>query len=99
MLEAEGFVFDRYIDIFDGGPTVVAPTDHIRTIREARGETIAEIADGGTTRMMVASGRLKDFRACCASVKKLPRKGICIDRGAAELLEVEVGDEVVMVAK
>jgi arginine N-succinyltransferase len=99
MLEAEGFVFDRYIDIFDGGPTVTATTDQIRTVREARGETIAEIADGGTTRMMVASGRLKDFRACCASVKKLPRKGICIDRGAAELLEVEVGDEVVMVAK
>ena len=27
MLEEEGFVFDRYIDIFDGGPTVTAPTD------------------------------------------------------------------------
>ena len=27
MLEQEGFTFDRYIDIFDGGPTVTAPTD------------------------------------------------------------------------
>ena len=34
MLEDEGFVFDRYIDIFDGGPTVTAPTDQIRTVRE-----------------------------------------------------------------
>ena len=34
MLEHEGFVFDRYIDIFDGGPTVTAATDQIRTIRE-----------------------------------------------------------------
>ncbi len=34
MLEHEGFVFDRYIDIFDGGPTVTARTDDIRTIRE-----------------------------------------------------------------
>ena len=25
MLEHEGFVFDRYVDIFDGGPTVTAP--------------------------------------------------------------------------
>jgi hypothetical protein len=32
-------------------------------------------------------------------VKKLPKKGICIDRDAAELLEVDVGDEVVMAAK
>jgi arginine N-succinyltransferase len=99
MLETEGFVFDRYIDIFDGGPTVVAQTDHIGTVREARSETISEIGTGGPMRMMVAAGRLKDFRACCASVKKVPRKGICIDRDAAELLQVEVGDELVMVAK
>ena len=33
---AGGFAFDRYIDIFDGGPTVTAPTDQIRTIRDAR---------------------------------------------------------------
>ena len=26
MLESEGFVYDRYVDIFDGGPTVTAPT-------------------------------------------------------------------------
>ena len=99
MLEQEGFVFDRYIDIFDGGPTVVAPTDQIRTVREARSETIAEIGDAGSAKMMVAAGRLKDFRACCASVKKLPKNGICIDQGAAELLEVDVGDTLVTVAK
>jgi arginine N-succinyltransferase len=49
--------------------------------------------------MMVAAGRLKDFRCCCASVKKLSKKGICIDREAAGLLEVDVGDEIVMVSK
>jgi hypothetical protein len=49
--------------------------------------------------MMVGAGRLKKFRACCASVKKMPKKGICIDREAAVLLEVDVGDPVVMVAK
>ena len=40
MLEHEGFVFDRYIDIFDGGPTVTAQTDQIKTIRDARTETV-----------------------------------------------------------
>ena len=63
MLEAEGFIFDRYIDIFDGGPTVTAQTDQIRTIREARSETVAEIGEGGTAKMLVATGRLKEFRA------------------------------------
>jgi arginine N-succinyltransferase len=99
MLEQEGFVFDRYIDIFDGGPTVTAPTDQIRTIRESRSETIAEIGEGGPSKMMVAAGRLKNFRACCASVKKLAKKGIRIDREAADLLEVEVGDSLVMVTR
>jgi arginine N-succinyltransferase len=99
MLEAEGFTFDRYIDIFDGGPTVTAPTDQIRTVRESRSETVAEIGDGGTAKMLVATGRLKQFRAACASVRKVPKKGICIDREAAELLEVDVGDTVVTVAK
>src|SRR5947209_10228184 len=99
MLEHEGFVFDRYIDIFDGGPTVSAATDQIRTIREARLEKVAEIGDGGTARMLVAAGHLRSFRACCASVKKLPKQEIRIDAEAAKLLGIELGDEVVMVTK
>jgi len=99
MLEEEGFYFDRYIDIFDGGPTVTVDTDDIRTIRESTIETVCEIADGGKVKVLAGSGRLKDFRACCASVKKLPKKGVCIDREAAELLEIEVGDEIAMVPR
>jgi arginine N-succinyltransferase len=95
MLEGEGFYFDRYIDIFDGGPTVTADTDDIRTIRESRTETVCEIGEGGPSKVLVATGRLKDFRCCFASVKKLQRKGIQIDREAAELLEVDVGATVV----
>lgn len=94
MLEEEGFTYDRYLDIFDGGPTVTAPTDRIRTVRELTAETIGDIGEGGRTKMLLGTGRLKAFRACCATVKRLPRKGICIDRAAAELLEVDIGDEV-----
>lgn len=99
MLEEEGFAYDRYLDVFDGGPTVTAPTDQIRTVRESVTETIGDIADGGRTKMLLGTGRLKDFRACCASVKRLPKKGICIDREAAELLEVAIGDQVLAIAR
>ena len=99
MLEEEGFVYDRYVDIFDGGPTVTAQTDRIRTVRESTSETIGEIADGGRTKMLLGAGRLKGFRACTASIKRLPRKGICIDREAADLLEVDIGDQVVAAAR
>ena len=43
MLEREGFAHDGYIDIFDGGPTMVAATDQIRTMREARELVIAAV--------------------------------------------------------
>jgi arginine N-succinyltransferase len=99
MLEEEGFTFDRYIDIFDGGPTVTAPTDQIRTVRESDYETIAEIGGGGKTKMLVAHGHLKEFRACCASVKRVAKKGICIDPEAAELLGVKEGDQVLAVKR
>jgi arginine N-succinyltransferase len=99
MLEEEGFYFDRYVDIFDGGPTVVADTDDIRTVREAREETVAAIGEGGKQKMLLATGRLHDFVACFGSVKREPRKGLCIDREAAELLGVEVGDQVLAVAR
>jgi arginine N-succinyltransferase len=99
MLEHEGFVFDRYIDIFDGGPTVTAATDQIRTIRESTAETVAEIGPGGTAKVLLASGRLTEFRAGCASVKRVGRKGICVDEGAAELLDLKLGDQVVVAPK
>ena len=99
MLEEEGFYFDRYVDIFDGGPTVTADTDDIRTVRESQSETVSDIADGGTIKAIVSAGRLKSFRACCASIRKLPKKGIAIDPQAAGLLEIGVGDDVLMVAR
>ncbi|HEV2594293.1 MAG TPA: arginine N-succinyltransferase [Sphingomicrobium sp.] len=99
MLEEEGFTYDRYVDVFDGGPTVTSPTDRIRTVRESVTETVGAIEDGGRSKMLLATGRLKNFRACCASVKKLPNNGIGIDRESAELLEVEPGDEVLAIAR
>ena len=99
MLEEEGFSYDRYIDIFDGGPTVTAQTDSIRTVRESSLETVCEIGEGGRTKTLVAAGRLKHFRACFASTKRAAKKGLCIDAEAAELLEVKVGDQVLTVSR
>ena len=97
MLEEEGFVFDRYIDIFDGGPTVTADTDRIRTVREAAYETVLEVGDGGKQRVLLATGKLHDFVACGANVRRVARKGLCINSEAARLLGVKAGDQVLAV--
>src|SRR6185436_12721402 len=47
MLEQEGFTGGSYVDIFDGGPTMAAATDSIRTVREARELVLETVADGG----------------------------------------------------
>ncbi len=99
MLEQEGFYFERYVDIFDGGPTVTVDTDDIATIRDSEEETIVEIEPGGRIKTMVANGRLNAFAACFAVVRKLGREGIAIDPEAAELLGVKVGDSVLAVRR
>jgi arginine N-succinyltransferase len=49
--------------------------------------------------MLVAAGRLKQVRACCASVARVGVDGLQIDADAAKMLEVQVGDEIVAVAR
>jgi arginine N-succinyltransferase len=92
MLEAEGFQFDCYIDIFDGGPTMIAATDRIRTVRESREVRLAEVAESieGPSQML-ARGRLTDFVACCGPVRIAPDGGAAIDRDTAALLAIEPG--------
>lgn len=99
MLEAEGFSFDRYVDIFDGGPTVIAKTDQVRTVRESTEEVIAEVGEGGSMKMLLATGRLKSFRAVQAEVKRIGADGLGIDQKTAELLEVQPGDQVLAVSR
>jgi arginine N-succinyltransferase len=100
MLQEEGLTFERYIDIFDGGPTVTAPTDQVRSIREASEEKVAEISDEpGKTKVLLAAGRLRDFRCCRAEVRRAGRKGIAISQQAADLLEIGAGTKVLMVGR
>jgi arginine N-succinyltransferase len=93
MLEREGFQFDCYIDIFDGGPTMTAPTDQVRTIRESRElvlESVAESVEG--TNMMLARGRLADFAACCGDVAISPEETATLTRETAVALGIAPGD-------
>jgi arginine N-succinyltransferase len=99
MLESEGFRHDRYVDIFDGGPTVTVATDQIRTIRESQEFVVNEIGKTGERKMILAAGRLDGFRACFANVARTDDEAIAIDRETAELLEIEEGDSVLAVSR
>ncbi len=67
MLEAEGFAFDNYVDIFDGGPTVSARIDDLRTVRLAVETEVSALAEAvDSVPSLIATGNLTEFQAFCA---------------------------------
>ncbi|KQT32213.1 arginine N-succinyltransferase [Sphingomonas sp. Leaf412] len=88
MLENEGFAHESYVDIFDGGPTMTARTDEVRTIRAARDARVVAIDRDGGTEALVATGALRDFRCAYAAVREAGDGGAVIDPVAATTLRI-----------
>lgn len=103
MLEEEGFAWENYIDIFDGGPTMTVRTDQIRSIREAQDDQVVAIDPAlgdhkGGEKRLLATGKLAGFRTAYGWVE--PREGgIALDPGGAALLGVEPGMTITHVAR
>lgn len=94
MLIAEGFEWDQYIDIFDGGPLVDAKTSQIRTIRESRIKrvfAIGEVSNGET--ILMAAGAVSTFR-CVKEKAQIDGESLIISKETAKSLNVKVGDSV-----
>ncbi len=89
MLENEGFAFENYVDIFDGGPTMTARTDQVVSVRDAKHVEVAGIGDGGEE-ALIATGQLADFRCCFGRVGA----DSAIDAASAALLGVGKGDAI-----
>ena len=91
MLIAEGFHYDNYVDIFDGGPTVTARTDALRTVRDSRVMAVDRLCPTGAdfARALIAAGRLADFRVWIGHVGDA-----ALPAGEAAAMDVAVGDEV-----
>lgn len=99
MLENEGFRYEGYVDIFDGGPTMVAPTDFVTSVRESVKGKVTDMNLAEGERVILATGRLTTFRACYGVRKLDGEGGIAIDAAAADALDVVEGDTVWSVAR
>jgi len=93
MLITEGFHAGDYVDIFDGGPTVVADIDSVKTVREARNMVFTGTGTDGV-RSLIAVGRGADFRVARGHVDSQGR----IDAMLAEALGMQSGDSMLVVA-
>lgn len=98
MLENEGFAFENYIDIFDGGPTMTAKTDQVRSIRDAKPAKVKAIDPIAADSALIATGTLADFRCCFGSVGG-EGESITIDPASSATLAIEPGADIRWVAR
>lgn len=96
MLEAEGFRYEGYVDIFDAGPTVQAYTGEIRAVRDSALRQV-RIADplpvGDWPALLVANGELQGFRAIMVAAPQ-DAQSIMLTPAHAAQLGVAEGDSV-----
>ena len=100
MLEKEGFAYEGYVDIFDGGPTMLARTDQVVSVRDAVEAKVVGIEVGASQgeSALVAHGRLTEFRSAYG-VRQMQDEGLVIDEVCAAALGVDEGDTVWSVAR
>ncbi|WP_428409514.1 arginine N-succinyltransferase [Hyphococcus sp.] len=93
MLIKEGFAFNRYIDVFDGGPLVDAKIDDIKTVKESRLYPVKIGEPGDAPLYLMAGGYLQSFRVTRAP-GKIDGEAMIIAKDAAAALGVKAGDEI-----
>ena len=99
MLEIEGVRAEGYVDIFDGGPTMVAHTNDVTSVKASKETTVTRVTVSEGERAILATGRLGTFRACFGARVLDEDGGIAIDSASADLLDVCEGDKVWSVAR
>ncbi|GAB5351254.1 arginine N-succinyltransferase [Qipengyuania sp. 483] len=99
MLENEGFAAEGYVDIFDGGPSMTARTDNVKSIASARPARVVDTDLDIGEKALIATGELGSFKAAYGMRDFGDDDTVSIDRICAEALEVSVGDTVWSVAK
>jgi arginine N-succinyltransferase len=93
VLEAEGFRYMNYIDIFDGGPTLECDIDRVRAIRKSRllKVSLGEQADSSLPLCLVANDSYADFRAILLNVDP-HGDSMLLSAEQAEILRCGPGD-------
>jgi len=91
LLEWEGFTYNGYIDIFDGGPLMSVPTRQARTGKESE---VLQIATGlGEIQAIVSTDNFGDFRSIRTNVSVKDGKAL-ISAEAQAALDLGEGESV-----
>jgi len=95
MLERQGFKYTGYVDIFDGGPTLIAERPQIDVIAKSKLGKIISITElhEDTNKFMVSNNQFSGFR-CAVGRLEEAAGGLNITPRLARRAGVNVGDAV-----
>jgi arginine N-succinyltransferase len=99
ILLNQGFRRSNEVDIFDGGPLVIADRTEIKTVREATTAQVAEIGSVRNGSVCLIGHAALDFRACLAEVGHLDGTSVVIEPRIADRLRLKVGSRVIFIAR
>ncbi len=99
MLETEGFENAGYVDIFDGGPTMVGQVDQLKTIAAARDVTLAATHESGGQKMLIACGQLADYRCTWGLIEEHADGAISLDAESVKRIGLGIGDRFTMAGR
>ncbi|MDU3075146.1 MAG: arginine N-succinyltransferase, partial [Mixta calida] len=93
VLEAEGFRYQNYVDIFDGGPTLECDIDRIRAVRKSRLMTMEEGEASGDDLplCLVSNDNYHHFRVLLLRADTQQNR-LRVPADAAEILRCQPGD-------
>jgi arginine N-succinyltransferase len=101
MLKSEGFDFNGYVDIFDGGPSVSTKVKNIRAVRKSK-VSLVGISDKSPEPdlndkhglLMVCNRKLQDYRVLLVNKGAAGDDTLWLTPKQAEILQVTDGDTV-----
>lgn len=94
ILLREGFYFNKYVHIFDAGPTLECNLNEIKTVSLSQEYLISSVSDEVQGIDYLVSNTLIDFRATTACVFLNEQDRSCvINKDTAELLKVGIKDK------
>lgn len=100
LLAEEGFRYEGYVDIFDGGPTVAAYVSDLKAVKDHCRATVTEVRplDASSSHdVLAAAGHSSDFRAARGRLELLPHNAVILDEALAAALNVSPGMEILHV--
>ena len=94
MLKSEGFRYQGYVDIFDGGPALECETDRIRAVRDSRLAVLAVGTPGDDAVDYLIHNRKREDCRVTVGPARMAAGSLVVDPETAARLQLQPGSQV-----